>query len=222
MKVTFLGHACFLLEDSGKSILTDPYLTGNPQAAARPGEVNADYILVSHAHQDHLGDALEIAKRSGATIISTAEVARMCAEEGASTHAMHIGGKHDFDFGFVRITPAFHGAGVPGGHACGFIFSLGGRNVYFAGDTGIFGDMELLGRLEPLDLALLPIGDNYTMGPSDAAVAVGMLRPKVAVPMHYSTWPLIKADPLEWKKRVESEYPSTEVMVVNPGQSIEI
>jgi L-ascorbate metabolism protein UlaG (beta-lactamase superfamily) len=94
--------------------------------------------------------------------------------------------------------------------------------VYFAGDTGIFGDMELLGRLEPLDLALLPIGDNYTMGPSDAAVAVGMLRPKVAVPMHYSTWPLIKADPLEWKKRVESEYPSTEVMVVNPGQSIEI
>lgn len=222
MKVTFLGHACFLLEDSGKSILTDPFLSGNPQAAARPGEVSPDYILVSHAHQDHLGDTIDIAKRTGAIIISTAEVAGMCSKEGVTTHAMHIGGKRQFDFGFVRIAPAFHGAGVPGGHACGFVFSLGGKTAYFAGDTGIFGDMELLGRLEPLDLAILPIGGNYTMDADDAVVAVTMLEPKVAVPMHYSTWPLIKADPLEWKKKVEAACPRTEVMVVGPGQSIEI
>lgn len=202
MKVTFLGHACFLLEDSGHSIITDPFLTGNPQAAARPNEVKPGYILVSHAHQDHLGDAVEIAKASGSLIISTAEVARMCSKDDVKTHAMHIGGKHQFDFGYVRITPAFHGAGVPGGHACGFIFRLGGKTTYFAGDTGVFGDMELLGRLEQIDLALLPIGDNYTMGIDDAVIAVSLLKPKVVVPMHYSTWPLIKADPLEFKKKV--------------------
>ncbi len=112
MKVTFLGHACFLFEEAGTSILTDPYLEGNPQASARPAEVNPTYILVSHAHGDHLGDAVDISKRTGATIISTAEVARACQEKGAKTHSMHIGGKKQFDFGFVRITPAFHGSGV--------------------------------------------------------------------------------------------------------------
>jgi L-ascorbate metabolism protein UlaG (beta-lactamase superfamily) len=222
MKVTFLGHACFLFEEAGTSILTDPYLSGNPQASARPGEVNPSYILVSHAHGDHLGDAVDISKRTGATIVSTAEVARACQEKGAKTHGMHIGGKKQFDFGYVRITPAFHGSGVAGGHACGFIFRLGEKTAYFAGDTGVFGDMELLSRLESIDLALLPIGDNYTMGPDDAVVAASLLKPKVAVPMHYSTWPLIKADPVEWKRKVESEVPGTEVMVVGPGQSIEI
>jgi L-ascorbate metabolism protein UlaG (beta-lactamase superfamily) len=222
MKVTFLGHACFLFEDSGTTIMTDPFLSGNPQAAARPAEVSPQYILVSHAHNDHLGDAVDIATRAGSIIISTAEVGRMCDEKGAKTVGMHIGGKRQFDFGFVRVAPAFHGSGVAGGHACGFIFSLGGKIAYFAGDTGLFGDMELLGHLEKIDLALLPIGDNYTMGMDDAVIAVGFLKPKVAVPMHYSTWPHIKADPLEWKKKVEAAVPSTEVMVVGPGQSIEI
>jgi L-ascorbate metabolism protein UlaG (beta-lactamase superfamily) len=222
MKVTFLGHACFQIEHDGVTILTDPYLTGNPQAAVKPEDVSPHYILVSHAHGDHIGDAVEIAKTAGATIITTAEVARLCDKQGAKVHGMHIGGKHAFDFGYVRITPAFHGAGVEGGHACGFIVDLGGKKVYFAGDTSLFGDMELLGRLEKLSLALLPIGDNYTMGPDDAVLAVEMLKPAVVVPMHYSTWPLIKADPVAWQQAVTSRVRGTEVRVVAPGESIEL
>jgi L-ascorbate metabolism protein UlaG (beta-lactamase superfamily) len=222
MKVTFLGHACFQLEISGSVIITDPFLTGNPQAAVKPQDVSPQYILVSHAHGDHIGDAISIAKRCGATIITTAEVARMCDKEGAKTHAMHIGGKHTFDFGYVRVTPAFHGAGVEGGHACGFVVRSVDKSLYFAGDTSLFGDMELLGRLEKIDVALLPIGDNYTMGPDDAVIAVEMLKPRTVIPMHYSTWPLIQVDPVEWKRRVTLRMPATDVRIVAPGQSIEI
>lgn len=219
MKLRFLGHACFLLEEKSTVLLFDPYLKNNPVAAEKPENVKADYILVSHAHGDHLGDAVEIAKRNGATIISTAEVAGKCAAEGAKTHAMHIGGKHSFDFGMVRVTPAFHGSGVEGGHACGFIVDFFGQKVYFAGDTGLFGDMELLGRLEDIDVALLPIGDNYTMGAGDAALAAKMLKAKTVIPMHYNTWPLIAADPNVFKKMVEKET-DTAVAILSPGREL--
>lgn len=215
----FYGHACFLLSNGQTSLLFDPFLTDNPFKTGMPDDIQCDYILVSHGHFDHLGDALKIAKRTGATVISTAEIAGLCGEQGVKTHAMHLGGKHAFDFGYVRITLAFHGAGVPGGHACGFVVNLGGTTVYFAGDTGLFGDMALIGRLEKIDCALLPIGDNFTMGPQDAAEAAAMLKPRLVVPMHYNTWPLIAQSPEDFKRDVEERF-SIPVKIVNPGETI--
>ncbi|MBP2665635.1 MAG: metal-dependent hydrolase [Firmicutes bacterium] len=217
-KLKYLGHACFLLQDGKNALIIDPFLTGNPVAATTADQINCQYILVSHGHEDHLGDAVSIAKRTGATIISTAEIARACGEKGAEVHAMHLGGKHSFDFGYVRITPAFHGAGIPGGHACGFIINYYGKIVYHAGDTAIFGDMALLGRLEAIDVALLPIGDNFTMGPSDAAEAANLLQPKRVIPMHYNTWPLIAQSPENFKLDVETRF-KIPVQILKPGET---
>lgn len=217
----FLGHACFHLSDNEIELLFDPFLSANPFQKAQPSQISCNYILISHAHFDHIGDGIDIAKRTAATIISTAEIANMCSKANCTSHAMHIGGKHRFDFGYVRITPAFHGAGVEGGHACGFIVNFFGKKIYFAGDTSLFGDMELLGRLEKIDYALLPIGDNFTMGPDDAIEAVGLLKPKAVIPMHYNTWPLIAQSPDYFKQAVESRF-SVPVHILNPGESIEI
>jgi len=214
----YLGHACFTLEDRGKTLIFDPYLDENPSSPVKSRDVKADYVLVSHAHFDHMGEAAAIAKASGGLVITTAEVAGELQKQGAKTHALHIGGKHAFDFGYVRATQAFHGSGIAGGHACGFIVNFYGKRVYFPGDTGLFGDMKLLGELEPLDVALLPIGDNFTMGIDDAVVATRLLRPKVAIPMHYNTWPLIEADPNLFKDKVEAET-ETKVVILRPGES---
>lgn len=215
----FLGHACFLLSDGKTSIIFDPFLTGNPSAAAEAAAIDCQYVLPSHCHGDHFGDAVAIAKRTGATVVSTAEVAGSCGSQGCQAHAMHLGGKHAFDFGYVRLTLAFHGSGVPGGHACGFVVNLGGTTVYHAGDTGLFGDMALIGRLEKIDYALLPIGDNYTMGPADAVEAVALLKPRFVVPMHYNTWPLIAQDPQAFKKDVEQRL-GVPVLVMEPGETV--
>jgi len=134
---------------------------------------------------------------------------------------MHIGGKHTFDFGYVRITPAFHGSGIAGGHAAGFIVKFGETTIYYSGDTGIFGDMALLGRLEKIDLAILPIGDNFTMGIDDAVEAVKLLQPKKVIPVHYNTWPLIKQSPSEFKEKVQSTT-AIPVLIVAPGESATI
>jgi L-ascorbate metabolism protein UlaG (beta-lactamase superfamily) len=221
VNIRYLGHACFTLEDRDKTLIFDPYLDENPSSPVKSGDVKADYVLVSHAHFDHMGEAAAIAKASGGLAITTAEVAGELQKQGADTHALHIGGKHAFDFGYIRATPAFHGSGVPGGHACGFIVNFYGKRVYFPGDTGLFGDMKLLGELEALDMALLPIGDNFTMGIDDAVVAVKLLRPKVAIPMHYNTWPLIEADPNLFKDKVEAET-GTKVVILRPGESISL
>ena len=217
-ELKFLGHACFMLQEGKKALIFDPFLTGNPVAAMKADQVDCQYILVSHGHDDHLGDTVAIAKRTGATVISTAEIARACAEKGVQAHAMHLGGKHSFDFGFVRVTLAFHGAGLPGGHACGFIVHYYGKTVYHTGDTALFSDMALLGRLESIDVALVPIGDNYTMGPADAAEAVHLLQPKLVVPMHYNTWPVIQQSPDAFKKDVESRF-KIPVHIMKPGES---
>ncbi len=218
-ELTYYGHACFLLKTGQASILFDPYLKDNPFKVASAEEVTPDYILISHGHFDHTGDAFAIAKRTGATIISTAEIAHMASEAGCKAHAMHLGGKHDFPFGYVRITLAFHGAGVPGGHACGFVVNVSGITLYFAGDTALFGDMALIGKLEKLDYALLPIGDNFTMGPEDAVVAAEMLQARHVIPMHYNTWPLIAQDPQKFKRAVERKCPTT-VHVLQPGETL--
>ncbi|HHW75201.1 MAG TPA: metal-dependent hydrolase [Firmicutes bacterium] len=218
-KLTFLGHACFLIEGKGgERLLFDPFISGNPLAPIGVGELSADYILVSHAHADHLGDAYEIAVRDDAQIISTAEIAEAARSEGCRAHALHIGGSHRFPFGTVKATLALHGSGIAGGHACGFLVEHGGKKLYFAGDTGLFGDMRLIGELHSPDLALLPIGDNFTMGIDDAVVAARFLQVRRVIPYHYNTWPIIEADPHLFKEKVEQQTEAS-CIVLQPGES---
>lgn len=223
VKATFLGHAAVSLESDGKTLLIDPFLTGNPVAAARPGDVKADAIFVSHGHGDHVGDAVEIAKRTGATIVACYELAAYCQKQGATTHGMHIGGKHDFGWFVLKLTPAWHGSAVVGdtvvytGTPTGAVITVGSRTIYHPGDTGLTMEMELIGRLNSLDLAFLPIGDNYTMGIDDAVEAVKMLKPAKVVPMHYDTFDLIRADPTEFAAKVGN---LAEVVILRPGESL--
>lgn len=226
MKISFLGHAGFLIEGS-KKIAIDPFLTGNPLAKTDPKDIKADLILVSHGHGDHFGDTLSIAKQSKGTVVSVNELAVFCGSKGVNSHGLHIGGSHVFDGIRIKLTPAWHGSGygdppfVYLGTPCGFVFNLDGKTIYHAGDTGLFGDMELIGRLNKIDLAMIPIGDNFTMGPEDALEAVKMLKPGLVIPMHYNTWPLIKQEPLNFKSEVESKT-SSKVAVLAPGESLEI
>ena len=219
-KFHYINHACFTLESEGRTAVFDPYLEGNPEGL-KPEDVKADYIFVSHAHFDHLGDAFAIAKANNATIITTAEIAGLAGENGCQAHAMHLGGTFMFPFGKVRITPAFHGSGIPGGHACGFVVDFYGTKIYFAGDTALFGDMALLPRLDPFDYAVLPIGGNFTMDPKDAAVAAEFLQAKYVIPIHYNTWPPIAQDVEAFKADVEARTAS-KVLVVKPGETIDI
>jgi L-ascorbate metabolism protein UlaG (beta-lactamase superfamily) len=215
--LTFLGHSCFKLESKQHILLFDPYFTNNPQAVTSAADINCNYILPSHAHHDHLGDAIPIALRTGATIIASVELAKHCSEKGCQTHAMQIGGKFPFDFGSVRLTYAQHSSGLVDGLASGFIVSFHGTTVYFAGDTGIFSDMELIGKLEAIDYAILPIGGNYTMNVEDAVLAGKMLNPKAIIPMHYNTWPIINADPLVLKQAL-----NIPVHILSPGEKINL
>ncbi len=217
--LTFWGHACFLLSEKGKeNLVFDPFITENQLAPVRLDEVKADYILVSHGHWDHLGDAYDIARRQGSKIISSSEIAKKAAGDGLNAHAQHLGGRSFHPFGSVKLTLAFHGAGIEGGHACGFVVDYYGKNVYFAGDTGLFSDMKLIGELDPLDVALLPIGDNFTMGIEDAVIAASFLKAKTVIPYHYNTWPLIEQDPEEFKQKVEQKTDS-ECVILPPGGS---
>ena len=228
MKLTFLGHAAFLLETADLTLVIDPFITGNP-AAPRNLDLHPDYILVSHGHGDHAGDALALARKTNATIISVYEAANYFMRQGVKAHAMHIGGAHDFGSFKVKLTPAWHGNSTGGdtgpaeylGNPCGFLIYAEGKTLYHSGDTGLFGDMGLIGRLNAIDVALLPIGDNFTMGPEDALEAVKMLNPRQVVPMHYNTWPLIAQDPEAFKRAVEEQCPG-KVAVLQPGSTLEL
>jgi len=221
--ITWLGHAAFSIEDGTHVILIDPFLTGNPKATARAEEVAADFIIVTHAHGDHLGDSVAIAKRTGATIISNYEIANRCQQEGASAHPLHIGGGRDFPFGRAQLTLALHGSSFPdgsyGGNPAGVVLKIGGKTIYHAGDTGLFGDMKLIGDRNALDVAILPIGDNFTMGIDDAVYAVQLLHPKIVVPIHYETFDVIRQDPQSFRARVETET-SARCHVLDPGGSL--
>lgn len=219
-KFHFIQHACFTVEKNNSVILFDPYLEGNPEGLT-VNDIKADYIFISHGHFDHLGSAFEIAKACGATVISTAEICGMAEEAGCKNHAMHVGGTFMFPFGKVRITLAFHGSGVPGGHACGFIVDFYGTRLYFAGDTSLFGDMQLMQRQDPFDYAILPIGGNFTMDPHDAAIAAELLKAKYVIPIHYNTWPPIAQDVEAYKADVEAKTDS-KVLIVPPGTSIDL
>ncbi len=227
MFLRFLGHACFYLESGRTALIIDPYLNENPQAVVKAGEIKVRWVLVTHGHSDHLGDAVQIAGQNQATIITISEVARYCSARGAQTHAMYTGGKYNFGDLTVKMTLALHGSSTGSdpieylGQPCGFLIFLEGKTIYHAGDTGLFGDMELIGRLHPLDLAILPIGDNFTMGPGDALEAVKLLKPKHVIPMHYNTWEIIRQNPLEFKKAVAEET-GIPVTVLSPGDLLEL
>ncbi len=222
-KLTYHGHDCFVLEHGGKRIAFDPFLTGNPKADVAAAQLpRLDAILLTHGHGDHLGDAVPLAKRDQATVVAPYELALYCADRGAPTvHPMHIGGAHDFPFGRVKLVVAFHGGMVEGDEGgkfttfpCGYVVTVGGKSVYHTGDTALTLEMQLLeGRV---DVMLVPIGDNFTMGIEDAVRAVSFVKPKVAIPMHWNTFPVIEADPQSFKKAVGT---LAQVAVLQPGQA---
>ncbi|MDR1708159.1 MAG: metal-dependent hydrolase [Candidatus Accumulibacter sp.] len=218
MKIKYLGHSCFLISTETHTLIVDPFLSGNPGAGAKPGDVNPTHVLVTHGHDDHFGDAAEIAGRCGATVYATVETAGRFPP-GINIEVGQPGGFVASDFGGVKFTTAAHGSGVPGGLACGFLIRIDGKKVYHAGDTGLIADMALL-EYERVDVALLPIGDRFTMGPRDAARAVGMIKPRIVVPMHYDTWPMLKQDPAAFKKEVEGST-GARVVVLAVGAEFE-
>lgn len=211
MKVTYHSHSVVRIETkAGITLLIDPFITGNELCDLDVETVDPDYILVSHAHEDHLGDTVEIAKRTGAKIITTVELAEYLSHFDLDTHGMQPGGSHEFEFGKIRLTPAIHGSsltvdGLPQtlGLATGILIKADGKTIYHLGDTALYSDMKLIGELNNIDLAFIPIGDNFTMGPADALLAARWLQAKKVVPIHYNTFPLIKQDPEEFIKALE-------------------
>ena len=220
MKLQFLGHACFLLDDGAHKVLTDPFLTGNALAAAAADQVEADFIFVTHGHSDHTGDAQAIAQRTGATGCGTVDLADgVFGPAGVRVQVGNLGGTIPMPFGSAKFFQAIHGSGVPGCLSCGFIFEMGGKKIYHAGDTALMTDMALLAE-EDIDVALLPIGDVFTMGPADALRAVKMIRPKLVVPMHYDTFPPIAQDPAAFADAVQAA--GFQAKVLRPGESLEL
>lgn len=201
MKITFHGQACFIFEHADHRIIIDPFLSGNPNAVITPDDVKVSHVLLTHGHGDHVLDAEAIARANDATIIAPNELAMYYGSKGLKVDPLGIGGKRDFSFGRVKVTLAFHGSGLETengliyvGPPVGYLITIGGKTIYHAGDTGLFGDMKLIGELNQIDLALLPIGDGFTMGPEDALLASDWVRAKKVIPMHYNTFPLIAQD----------------------------
>lgn len=221
-KFIWYGHGTQGLDLDGTQVLIDPFFTGNPAASTTADKVPADFILVSHGHGDHVADLIAVAKRTGALVISNAEIAGWAGGQGAKAHGQHVGGGFTHPFGYVKLTEAMHGSALPdgsnGGNPAGFLITTHAKHkIYLACDTGLFGDMKLIGD-EGIDLATLPIGDNYTMGPADALRAVKLLRPKHVIPVHYNTFDLLKQDAEAWAKQVQDET-ETHVHILKPGET---
>jgi L-ascorbate metabolism protein UlaG (beta-lactamase superfamily) len=221
---TWYGHGTGLVEVDGTRVLVDPFFTGNPAASVAADDVTCDFILVSHGHNDHVADLVPIARRTKAQIISNFEIATWAENQGLTAHGQSIGGGHAFPFGYVKLTQAQHGSAMPdgsyGGQPCGFLLTAGGQKLYLACDTGLFGDMRLIGD-EGVTLAVLPIGDNFTMGPDDALRATKLIRARHYIPVHYNTWPLIEQDADAWAKRVQADG-DAEVHVLKPGENFSL
>ncbi|RXI98541.1 metal-dependent hydrolase [Anaerobacillus alkaliphilus] len=204
MKLTYHGHSVVLIEANDKRIIIDPFIRGNGSTTLNVEELKVDVILLTHGHNDHVGDTVELAKKNHALVVAPFELATYLAWQGVNVHPMHIGGAYQFDFGKVKLTPAFHGSAyeevttktiVYTGMPAGILFSAEGKTIYHAGDTALFSDMKMIGERNNIDVAFLPIGDNFTMGPEDAATAALWLNAKTVVPIHFNTFPVIEQDP---------------------------
>lgn len=222
ISITWLGHSAFEVKVGSHVLLIDPFITDNPVATVRADSLMPNFILVSHGHGDHLGDTVEIAKRTNATCIGMYELTSWLGAKGVlQVHGMNYGGKHQFAFGSVKITLAWHSSTMPdgttGGLPAGFILELEGKKIYFAGDTALFSDMKLIGE-EGLDLAILPVGDNYTMGPEDSIKAINYLKPQRVIPCHYNTFPVIEIDTQQWVKSVNEKTEAIPV-ILKVGES---
>lgn len=230
--LTFIGHSAFTLEYDGKSIAIDPFISGNPSATITPDDISPDYIFLTHAHNDHVGDSVSIAHRTAAPVIATHELAGYLGSKDIETVGLNHGGTYRFDGGAAKFVPAWHtsayqeedGTFVAPGVPAGIVFTIGEgdaqKKLYFAGDTCLFLDMQLIGD-EELDVAILPIGDHFTMGPADAIRAVKFLRPKFVVPCHCNTFELIEQDTGEFSKNLAEQTNAT-CRVLQPGESWEI
>jgi len=224
IEIKYHGHSCFEINHEDNSLIIDPWLSGNPFAKIKPNDVKVDAILVTHGHFDHLGDAIYISKKIGAKIFAISELASYCEMKGAIIEKMHIGGRKKFPFGTIKFTPAWHSSSVREdgqiiytGMPTGILVKINNKTIYHAGDTGLFGDMKMIGELESIDLALLPIGGRYVMDIEDAAIATDWLRAKAVIPMHYNSFEGIEQDPEEFRKIAKkSKY---EVIILNSGES---
>jgi L-ascorbate metabolism protein UlaG (beta-lactamase superfamily) len=220
VEIRFLGHAAFELRHEGVSVLIDPFLTGNPKAAVNADELSPAAILLTHGHADHIGDTVAIAKRSGAPVVAIVELAGEIADEGVQTFDPNLGGTVRFDWGSVKLVPAWHTSTTPKGTVntpAGLIVEMGGTTVYHLGDTALFGDLALIGRRHDIDVALMCIGGHYTMDRHDAVAAAEMVGAGTVIPCHYGTFPPIETDAAAFKADVE-EQTSSRVVVLAPGE----
>ncbi len=221
MNVRFLGHACFELSDGDTRVLVDPFLTGNPKAAISADDAAATTILLTHGHGDHIGDTVAIAKRTGAPVVAIVELANELGEEGVDVHDPNLGGTVKFDWGWVKLVPAWHTSTTPKGTVntpAGLLISLGDTVVYHLGDTCLFSDLQLVGRRTPIDVALMCIGGHYTMDRTDAVEAASLVGAKAVIPCHYNTFPPIETDAQAFKSDVESATDS-HVVILEPGET---
>jgi L-ascorbate metabolism protein UlaG (beta-lactamase superfamily) len=225
-QITWYGHATLGVNTSGYKLIIDPFFSGNPVSPIKADQVQADYLLITHGHGDHVGDSVAIATRTNAEVISNAEIVNWLGRQGVKkTHGQHLGGGFQYPFGYLKLTLALHGSALPdgsnGGNPAGFLLTTNDhKKIYIAGDTGLFGDMKLIGE-EGIDLAVILIGDNYTMGPVDALRAVKLLQPKHVIPIHFNTWDLIAQDGQSWANKVEKEV-NCQVHVLKPGDTFKL
>lgn len=229
MKLTYHGQSTVTIETNGHHLVIDPFFSGNDKATTNPDDVKADFILLTHAHADHMLDAERIAKATGATIIATHELATYLSFKGLNVHPMNLGGQFEFSFGKVKMTQAFHSSSIIDeekqtitymGMPAGFLLTIEGKEIYHAGDTALFGDLALYGAHHAIDLVFLPIGDNFTMGPDDALIAADMLQAKAVVPIHYDTFDLIKQDANAFCEQIEAQGQTGHLLAI--GESLEL
>lgn len=227
MKITYYGHSCILVEEAGKRVIIDPFLTGNPTAKIAAEDVKVDAVLLTHGHADHFGDTLTIAKQNDCPVVAVYELAEYCQNHGVKAQHMNIGGSYQFDGFKVKYTLAFHssslevnGTTVYMGQPAGILLTMGDKTIYHAGDTALFGDMKIIGELNDIDTAILPIGDVLTMGPEDAAIAAEWVGAKKVIPVHYNTFPFIEQDANSFAELLKSK--GIEGAVLEPGASTEI